>query len=263
MGDEVTLRLDIYQGPLDLLLHLIKKNEVGIHDIPISLITAQYLDYLDRMVDDLDLDVAGDFLIMASTLAHIKSRMLLPPEERETGKDLEDPRLEIVKPLLEYAACQAAAEALGRKPQLERDVFRRGGSGFDVLPEMAGVEPASREVAKGTLMDLMNAWRELAGRKAAEASATLSFTMETKTIAEKLEEIRAFLVSARSADFFDLAKTAANKFELALCFLAILELARTGFLRLHQDLEAESSIPRLFLADPEAGRLVPESLDYR
>lgn len=262
MSEELTLRLDIYQGPLDLLLHLIKKNEVGVHDIPISLITSQYLEYLDRMMDDLDLDVAGDFLIMASTLAHIKSRMLLPPEERENGKELEDPRLEIVKPLLEYAACQAAAEVLARKPQLERDVFRRGGSAFDVLPEMAGVSPAGREVAKGTLMDLLDAWRELAGRKVVQESA-LSFTMETKTISEKLEEIRLFLVEAKSASFMDLIGDRVGSFELSLCFLAILELARTGFLRLYQDLEDESSVPRLFLADPEAGRLAPESLDYR
>lgn len=262
MNGELTLKLDIYQGPLDLLLHLIKKNEVGVHDIPVSIITAQYLDYLEKMMDNLDLDAAGDFLIMASTLAHIKSRMLLPPEEREDGKELEDPRLEIVRPLLEYAALQAAAEALARKPQLERDVFRRGGSGFDALPEMAGVEPGGREVAKAPLMDLMRAWKDLAGRKAAVEPA-LRFTMETKTISEKLEEIRLFLVEARSAGFFELVNGAENSFELALCFLAILELARTGFLRLYQDLEDERSAPRLFLANPEAMGLAPEALDYR
>ncbi|MDR2455550.1 MAG: segregation/condensation protein A [Deltaproteobacteria bacterium] len=262
MGDELTLRLDIYQGPLDLLLHLIKKNEVGIQDIPVSLITAQYIEYLDRMMDDLDLEAAGDFLIMASTLTHIKSRMLLPPEEREAGKELEDPRLEIVKPLLEYAACQAAAEALAQKPQLERDVFSRGGKSSDILPEMAQVESQGREVAKGSLMDLLEAWRDLFGRKAFQEAA-ISFTMETKTIAQKLEEIRLFLIEARSASFSDLIGPSAGNFELSLCFLAILELARTGFMRLHQDLEEERSVPRLYLADPEAGKLVPESLDYR
>jgi segregation and condensation protein A len=262
MGEELTLRLDIYQGPLDLLLHLIKKNEVGIHDIPISLITAQYVEYLDRMMDDLDLDVAGDFLIMAATLAHIKSRTLLPSDEREDGKESEDPRLEIVKPLLEYAACQAAAEVLAARPRLERDVFKRGGTGRDALPEMAEAEPSGREVAKGSLLDLLTAWRELAGRKATEEAA-LSFTMETKTIAEKLEEIRLFLIRARSAGFMELIGGPADSFELSLCFLAILELARTGFLRLFQDLDSERSVPRLFLADPEAGRLAPEVLDYR
>jgi segregation and condensation protein A len=258
VADGVNLKLEIYEGPLDLLLHLIKRNEVGIHDIPISLITAQYIEYLDRMMDDLDLDVAGDFLIMAATLADIKSRSLLPPEGRP-GDPAADPRLEIVRPLLEFAAFRAAAEALGGRPILDRDVFGPGAAA--ALPD--GSEPAPPpEVAKAGLWQLVTAWREMA-RRGAEREATLSFTMETMTIGQMLAQIRQRLIASGSAGFLELAAGVRGSFGLSLCFLAVLELARTGFLRMWQDLEADRLGPRLFLADPEAAPLPPEALDYR
>jgi len=120
---DYAIKLDIFEGPLDLLLYLIKKNEIDIYNIPVSLIVEQYLQYL-KMIKSLNLDLAGEYLVMASTLIHIKSRMLLPePEEPE--EEEEDPRAELVRQLLEYKAFKEAAENLSQRPILERDVFTR------------------------------------------------------------------------------------------------------------------------------------------
>ena len=120
------IKLDIFEGPLDLLLYLIRKNEIDIYNIPIALITEQYLDYLD-MMRSLNLDLAGEYLVLAATLIHIKSRLLLPPVEgRRRGGRGQDPRAELVQQLLEYQAFKEAALNLDGRPLLDRDVFSRG-----------------------------------------------------------------------------------------------------------------------------------------
>ncbi len=120
------IKLDIFEGPLDLLLYLIRKNEIDIYNIPIALITEQYLEYLDLM-RSLNLDLAGEYLVLAATLIHIKSRMLLPPVEGDDeAEEGEDPRAELVQQLLEYQAFKEAALNLEERPLLERDVFTRG-----------------------------------------------------------------------------------------------------------------------------------------
>jgi len=118
------IKLDVFEGPLDLLLYLIKKNEVDIYDIPIALITRQYMKYIDLM-KSLDLDLAGEYLVLAATLTHIKSRMLLPVSEEDEEEDEEDPREELVKQLLEYKAFKEAALGLDKMNILGRDVFGR------------------------------------------------------------------------------------------------------------------------------------------
>ncbi len=123
------VQLEIFEGPLDLLLHLIKKNEISITDIPIAAITEQYLATLEVM-QSLNLDVAGEFLVMAATLVHIKSRMLLPAgdDTTEDDEDGEDPREELIRRLLEYQRFKDAAEQLGQREILARDVFIRSGT---------------------------------------------------------------------------------------------------------------------------------------
>ena len=116
------IKLPVFEGPLDLLLHLIRANEVDIHDIPIALISAQYLEYLELM-QEVEIDVAADYLLMAATLAHIKSRMLLPPDPEATDLAEEDPRTELARRLAEYAIFKEAALDLDRLPRLGRDVF--------------------------------------------------------------------------------------------------------------------------------------------
>ncbi|MDR3204991.1 MAG: segregation/condensation protein A [Deltaproteobacteria bacterium] len=263
MPEEITLKLDIYEGPLDLLLHLIRKNKVDINDIPLCLITAQYLQYLEQM-EALNLDVAGDFLIMAATLTHIKAKMLLPFPSDSEGEPTIDPREELARPLIEYAAYQAAADNLAERPLLDRDVFNRGGSGTEFVGELSSLQTPlqSSEVASGSLFELMEAWNNIIGRVKIEQKA-LSFKIETKTIGQRLEEIRLFLLEIKTSHFVELIRSAANRFELALSFLAVLELARTGFLRLYQDLEQERRGPALFLADPGAKTSAAAELDYR
>ncbi len=128
---DYAIKLDIFEGPLDLLLYLIKKNQIDIYNIPIALITRQYLDYLN-LIKSLNLDLAGEYLVMASTLIHIKSRLLLPVPEEPSPEELEDdPRSELVRQLLEHQAFKEAADLLTRRPILERDVFKRAAA----LPE--------------------------------------------------------------------------------------------------------------------------------
>src|SRR4030043_2486745 len=147
-----TVRLDMFEGPLDLLLHLIRKNEINVFDIPISLITEQYLEYL-KMMKELNLDIAGDYLLMASTLLQIKSKMLLPvsPEEEEEGE--EDPRAELVRRLLEYQRYKEAATELERRPMKDRDFFVRS------VPEEAS-EP-KEERFEVNLLELLEAFRHV------------------------------------------------------------------------------------------------------
>ncbi len=117
------VKLEVFEGPLDLLMHLIKKNEINIYDIPISLVTQQYLEYIDLM-KDLNLEIAGEFLLMAATLTHIKSKMLLPGEEKaDEDEESEDPRAELVRKLLEYKSFKEVAEELGKREDTWRDIF--------------------------------------------------------------------------------------------------------------------------------------------
>ena len=123
--DAYKVKLDTFEGPLDLLIHLIRKNEVNVYDIPISLITEQYLSYINLM-QELNLDVAGEFLVMAATLIHIKSRMLLPrPDPAQEARDDEDPREALVRRLLEHQKYKAAAELLHERETLRSAQFIR------------------------------------------------------------------------------------------------------------------------------------------
>jgi len=121
------VKLEIFEGPLDLLFYLIKKDELNIHDIPISTITEQYLQYLE-MMRMLDLDIAGEFLVMAATLMHIKSKMLLPQDEKQSEQEEEDPRAELVKKLLEYRKFKEAAEELKNRESRQKEVFPSPGT---------------------------------------------------------------------------------------------------------------------------------------
>jgi segregation and condensation protein A len=258
MADKLTLKLDFqqgfYEGPLDVLLHLIDKNQIDINDIPMSLITAQYLEYLDLM-DLENLDAAGDFLVMAATLTNIKSRLLLPRLTQD-GQEEEDPRKELTQPLMEYAQLKNVAAILNNRPVLNRDVFTRG-----ELEDLENIHLADDHI-QATLFDLIAAWHQLAARQESD-QLSLRFMLETKTIGQRLTEIRAYLLEMKSAHFQDFVRQSANNLEVALSFLAVLELARIGFLRLYQQTETEFDGPKLWLSDPGAKALEPDQLDYR
>jgi segregation and condensation protein A len=213
-------QLDIFEGPLDLLLHLIKKNEVDVHDIPIALITDQYLAYLG-LFEQLNLDLAGEYLVMAATLMQIKSRMLLPAVEGEPEED-EDPRSELVQQLEEYQRFRAAAGQLADRDVLDRDVFRRS-------PEEPDSEtrelPRLRELE---LADLVDALREVLKRLPQDNPHEI--LGERIPIADRIPVI---LERLREGDveFASLFDERSSRRELVSTFLALLELVKIRAVR--------------------------------
>ena len=218
-------KLEVFEGPLDLLLHLIKINEVEISDIPIATITDQYLEYLDLM-RALDINVAGDFLVMASTLMHIKSKMLLPKQEDDLA-EIEDPREEIVRSLTEYMQLKDAANELTSRDILYRDVFKRG------IEIKRGEEDIA--TTKVTLYDLMDAFKKVIRKK--HPGIVLRFSAESWSVKKKMIEIIRILKEKKNLLLGDLFSTMESVSEMIATFLALLELVRTGFVNVFQDKE--------------------------
>ena len=216
--------MEIFEGPMDLLLHLIRKNEVDIFDIPIATITDQYLAYLE-MMKALNIDIAGDFLLMASTLMHIKSKMLLPDTGGE--EEEEDPRLEITRPLLEYMRIKELAHDLSAREILGRDVFSRMPS--DELTALAKGENASLEV---NIFQLIDAFKRIVDQQVSETQ--LRFRLEEWSINEKIEQITGRLHNKRTLYFQELFPKSMGLSELVVTFLALLEMVHRGLLRVFQ-----------------------------
>jgi segregation and condensation protein A len=242
------VRLETFEGPLDLLLYLIKKNEIDIYDIPISVITQQYLEYLEIM-KNLNLDVAGEFLLMAATLLHIKSKMLLPPtgEEEEGEKEEEDPRAELVRRLLEYQRFKEAAQQLVKGPLLDREVFVRSFFG-DALAEKQAEEDVSGEV---TLFDLLEVMKKVLEGLPAEDFQEIS--VEHLNIKDKILHIMERLWETESLAFTELYTASTPRREIVVTFLALLELLRLRMIRIYQG-ETFGAIRIFSPVGPEEGR---------
>jgi len=224
------VKLEVFEGPLDLLLHLIKENEIDIYDIPIALITEQYLEYLELM-KELNIEVAGEFLVMAATLIHIKSKMLLPPseEEKEEEERLEDPRAELVQRLLEYKRFKDAAEALALREVEWRDVFSRQ----SLSPErfIGEGEPLLIDL---NLFDLLSALRRVIEK--VPDKTIYEVTREELSLKDKISMLLDTLEDKESITFDELFSRDATKAEVIVTFLALLEVIR---LRLVRVLQAE------------------------
>ena len=219
------IRLEIFEGPLDLLLHLIKKNEVNIADIPIATITEQYLATLELM-QSLNLDVAGEFLVMAATLIHIKSRMLLPAEAEEAEEDEEgDSREELIRRLLEYQRFKEAAQDLERQEILRRDVFIRPSAN----PE--GVEPIEFEGL--SLFDLISALRHVLEQL--PGAEVHDVTLERVSVRERMSLLLDDLHRRGKVIFESLFEKATSRIEIIVTFLAMLELVRIRAVRVWQE----------------------------
>jgi len=213
--DSYRVKLEIFEGPLDLLLYLIKKDEIDIYDIPIARITEQYLAYLELM-QELDIAVAGDFLVMASTLIYIKSKTLLPPEPKIDGEeDLgEDPRAELVERLLEYQKFKSAAQMFYSRGEIESACYTRGPLETD----------SNNPEVSTTLFDLLRVFREVLKR--AEAQIEMEIARDEMTIAEKLAQIHAILEEMERISVRELFEMSRSKRELIITFLALLELVK-------------------------------------
>jgi len=216
------IKLDIFEGPLDLLLYLIKKEELDIYDIPIAHITEEYLKYI-QLMQELDIDLASEFLVMAATLIHIKSKMLLPViNESSELENLEDPRQELVKQLLEHKKFKSAAEMLWSRVQVEQNVFVR-----------AAIETDSEnpEVA-ATVFDLVSAFQKILTRRKEQIAVEIA--NDKLTLAQKIVEIKSLLKNHLQINVTNLMEATLSKAEIIIIFLAILELVKESVIGLMQ-----------------------------
>jgi segregation and condensation protein A len=225
---DYAIKLDIFEGPLDLLLYLIKKNEIDIYNIPVALITEQYLQYL-KMIKSLNLDLAGEYLVMASTLIHIKSKMLLPEPEEPEEEEEEDPRAELVRQLLEYQAFKEAATNLGERPILERDVFTRAA----FLPEETEKSTATEEeLIEVSIFDLIEAFHRLVSR--IDKKELLEIDLEKMSLTDIINDIMERLSNEKNLTFDELLGERKERWRIIYTFLALLELVKLRMVKAYQ-----------------------------
>ncbi|MBL7092198.1 MAG: segregation/condensation protein A [Candidatus Omnitrophica bacterium] len=216
MSYKVTL--EVFEGPLDLLLYLIKRDEIDIYHIPIAKITGQYLEYLDLM-QLLDLHLAGEFLVMTSTLMQIKSKMLLPIEERQAEEEEEDPRAELVRKLLEYKKFKQAATRLEELEKVQEQTFRRR-----VTPGSFSAQETGEGYFEASLFDLISAFSKIL--KSVPKKQFLEIIKDEFTVEKKVHDLLHLLVIKPAIYFSKLFEKAKNKAEIIATFLAVLELIR-------------------------------------
>ena len=219
--DDLKIVMGEFEGPLDLLLHLIRQEQVSIYDIPIARITAEYLRYL-HLMQELDIAVAGDFLVMAATLIELKTKMLLPPDPFATEEEEEDPRRDLVDQLLEYQKYKAAAQMLWSRATVERAIFKRAEIETD---------KNNPEVVVG-VFDLLKVFQEILGRHKEEV--LLEIEREEMSMAEMLERLRNMVLSSEELNLRVFFERARSRRELVLAFLSVLELVRTTEIKLFQ-----------------------------
>jgi segregation and condensation protein A len=224
--EDYPVRLQNFEGPLDLLLHLIKKNELDIYDIPIALVTQQYLDYLDLM-QELNLDVVGEFLVMAATLIHIKSRMLLPRPDPTQEDPEEDPREALVRRLLEHQRFKAAAELLH-----EREIQRSAqwARPDQRVTDLVGEAPEPE--IEVDLFSLMAAFRQVLERVRQRPMVPLP--VEQIPIETRIEQLLARLSETDACGFEDLFADVNSRGGMIVTFLALLEMIRLKLVRVFQ-----------------------------
>lgn len=231
--DEYKVRLEnVFEGPMDLLIHLIKKNEVDIYDIPVALITEQYLGYIEWM-KLLNIDIVGDFLVMAATLMHIKSRMLLPFRGEE--EEDEDPRLEIVRPLAEYLQIKSAAEELANRNMLGDKIFTRRAKTKEYIE-------GEQELIQVGLFELIDAFQRILQKVSKEHTVDLS--AEIYSIKDRMNVIIDILEDKGSISFTELFPQIPQKMDIIVTFLALLELMKMNLIRAAQN--SQNGIIRLF-----------------
>ena len=219
------VKIPSFEGPMDLLLHLIKKSEINIHEIPISLITHQYLEYLGLM-KSLNLSVAGEFLVMAATLIHIKSKTLLPPAETNGEDEEEDPRADLVMRLLEYQRFKDAAQGLEVREQEWREIFSRTSSiGQDMPSDQINVIDLN-------LFDLMDALRGVLDR--APENKGIELVVDELSVQDRMEMILEILEPQESVAFLALFENDGTRSAVIVTFLALLELVRLRQVRVIQ-----------------------------
>ncbi len=231
MEGDYKVKLDVFEGPLDLLLYLIKRDEVDIYDISIERITKQYLEYIEAF-QMLDIELAGEFIVMAANLLYIKSRTLLPVDQQMAEEDAEedDPRWELIRQLIEYKKFKEAANRLREREVAQENLFPR----IAVAPEL----PASTEnlmVDEVGIFDLIRAFQNILKRRAAKTEDLREIFAENFSVSDKIEHLMNLTRSGVSLRFEEIFSEAASRTEIVVTFLAMLELIRMKQLRVRQD----------------------------
>jgi segregation and condensation protein A len=251
------VRIENFEGPLDLLLHLIKKNEINIYDIPVAMIAQQYLEYLEAM-EELNLNVAGDFLVMAATLLQIKSKMLLPVDETaDDDEEGPDPREELVRRLLEYKAFKEAARQLDDQEKVWREIFWRE-QALTVEEEVEEDLPLENV----SLFDLVDALKDVLERN--PSSGLIEIAPDNLTVRERMNLILETLEGKDSVSFAALFEGSSHRMVVVVTFLALLELMR---LRVARVFQAETFGPilvsRMFSLVPDPAELDDVDMEWR
>lgn len=245
-GDGIRFRVGAFEGPLDLLLHLVRINEVDITNLPIVEITQQYQEYLDWM-RTLDLEVAGEYLVMAATLLHIKSKMLLPADPIAADEQESDPRRELAQQLLDYQRFKQAAETLQAMDSARALVWTRDGN---VPAEFAGEEMLSVEI-----FDLLAAFRTVLGRL--DAESRLHLRRDNVSVADKISWLTDLLEQRKSVDLLEILTELPTRIDRIAAFLAVLEMVRLRLLIAFQ--RTRLGEIRLALRDDGAKASEPQS----
>lgn len=260
---EISYKLENFEGPLDLLLHLIEKNKVSIYDIPIVLITEQYLDYVSRMEKE-DLDMVSEFLVMAATLIDIKSRMLLPAEEEEDGEE-EDPRAELVRRLLEYKMYKFIAQELEELEQDAEVLFYKEPT---IPKEVAKYEPPvdlDRLLDGLTLARLQQIFDSVMKRKADKVDPVRSnfgtIRKEPVSLEQRIGSVMDYARTHRTFRFRQVLEEQPDRLEVVVTFLAILELMKMGKLHLTQEAAFEDMYIETLEPEGELEELTLEGLE--
>lgn len=274
------VELDVFEGPLDLLLHLVNKHELSILDIPISFVTQKYLEYLDLM-QQLNLDVAGEYLLMAATLAHIKSRELLPqlggddPEDAEDEEEV-DPRQELIRRLLEYQKYKEVARHLGQQPVVGRNVWTRGVPREDAIAEEVDADVLA-PLAEFPVTKLIEALDKVLSR--AKVKLAHNVQVDRLSVSERINQLADRLEKEGSVSFMSCFKFLTEDIEVTMeevrheavvTFLAVLEMAKLGLIRLSQPETSEAGESDIHitaatehLLDEVADKVAHTGDDYR
>ncbi|MFA4971631.1 MAG: segregation/condensation protein A [bacterium] len=221
--DDYRVNLEVFEGPLDLLMHLIKKNDLDVYDIPIAFVLEEYVRYIDTL-QELDIDLAGEFLLMAAELAHIKSRLLLPEGDAEGEEDELDPRADLVKRLLEYQRYKQASEQILERAMLGRDVFT------PMQPERVLVE--SQGPVEGDIYELVEAFSNIL--KKAPQGEFHDVAVDRISVNDRIYQIVGLLRKGATTSIEELLPEAITRYDIVITFIALLEMARMKMIKVYQ-----------------------------
>ncbi len=254
---EYKVQLEVFEGPLDLLLYLIKKDEVDIYNIPIARITSQYMEYLDLMKLVVP-EVAGEFVVMGATLMYVKSRMLLPEDQQVTDPEAVteemDPRWDLIRQLVEYKKFKEAAEHLHERETFQQNVYARQQNGLGFEPAPAAEETLFQEIS---IFDLLNAFNQVL-KRANEAENLAEIFEDRFTVSDKIDFILKLTTVEPRTRFSSLFDGMASRTEIVATFLALLELMRLRHLCIEQsEAFGEIDIVRISPAETDAANSQP------